>query len=97
MLPNSIKVVDKEYLQIEWNDNKINKIKLSSLRLNCPCALCASDRENRGDKYFPIFRVDELELSNINLIGNYAISISWKDGHNTGIYEFDFLKNISIS
>lgn len=97
MLPTSIKVVDKEFLLIEWSDNKVSKIKLSSLRLNCPCALCASDRENRSDKYFPIFSADELTLSNINLIGNYAISISWKDGHNTGIYEFGFLKKISIS
>ncbi|NMB82662.1 MAG: DUF971 domain-containing protein [Ignavibacteria bacterium] len=97
MLPTSIKVIDKEFLQIEWSDNNVSKIKLSSLRLNCPCALCVSDREKRSDKYFPIFSVDELTLTNINVIGNYAISISWKDGHNTGIYEFGFLKKISIS
>ena len=97
MLPVSIKVIDKEFLAIEWNDGDNSKIKLSSLRLNCPCALCASDRENRSEKYFPIFSSDELTLTAVNMIGNYAVSISWKDGHNTGIYEFGYLKKISIS
>jgi DUF971 family protein len=97
MLPVSIKVIDKEFIAIEWNDGDKSRIKLSSLRNNCPCALCAADRENRGDKYFPIFSSDELTLTGVNMIGNYAVSVTWKDGHNTGIYEFGYLKKISTS
>ncbi|MDQ7815994.1 MAG: DUF971 domain-containing protein [Melioribacteraceae bacterium] len=96
MLPSSLKIVDKEFLTIDWNDSTKSKIKLSNLRLNCPCALCATDRENRSDRYFPIFGNDELTVSNLKMIGNYAIGISWKDGHNTGIYEFGYLKKLSI-
>jgi DUF971 family protein len=97
MLPSSLKIVDREYLEIDWDDGTKDSIKLSNLRLNCPCALCASDRENRSDKYFPIFRNDELTITNLNKIGNYAIGVSWKDGHNTGIYEFNYLKKLSIT
>ncbi|MEW6508133.1 MAG: DUF971 domain-containing protein [Bacteroidota bacterium] len=96
MLPVSIKVVNKELLAVEWNDGSISKIKLPNLRLNCPCAFCASDRESKGKKYFPIYSTDELTVTNISTIGNYAVGISWKDGHNTGIYSFQYLKKISI-
>lgn len=97
MLPTSIKIVEKDYLKIEWSDNNISVINLSTLRHNCPCALCASEKENRGDKYFPIYSAEELTISNINIIGNYALGITWKDGHNTGIYEFDYLKKFDNS
>jgi DUF971 family protein len=30
----------------------------------------------------------------IEPVGNYAISIAWSDGHSTGIYRFDFLREI---
>ncbi|MHB8580531.1 MAG: gamma-butyrobetaine hydroxylase-like domain-containing protein [Ignavibacteriaceae bacterium] len=42
-----------------------------------------------------MFSERQSTISSIKEIGNYAISISWKDGHNTGIYEFPFLKNLS--
>jgi DUF971 family protein len=97
MLPSSLKIVDREYLAIDWDDDTKDSIKLSNLRLNCPCALCASDRESRSDKYFPIYGLDQLIVTGINVIGNYAVGISWKDGHNTGIYEFNYLKKLSIT
>lgn len=97
MLPSSLKIVDKEYLAIDWDDGTKDSIKLSNLRLNCPCALCASDRESRSDKYFPIYGIDQLIVTGINVIGNYAVGISWKDGHNTGIYEFNYLIKLSIT
>lgn len=96
MLPTSIKSADKEFLQIEWNDDDVSKIKLSTLRLSCPCAVCESEKENRSQKYIPIFSKDELTITDIKIIGNYALGITWKDGHNSGIYEFDYLKKISI-
>lgn len=96
MLPVSLKIVGKDFLYINWDDSSQSRIRFSNLRLNCPCALCASDREGRSEKYFPIYSIDELTVKGINVIGNYAVGISWKDGHNTGIYEFGFLKKLSI-
>lgn len=97
MLPVSLKIIEKDFLSIYWDDSTQSRIRLSNLRLNCPCALCASDRESRSDKYFPIYGIDELIVTGINVIGNYAVGISWKDGHNTGIYEFGYLKKLSIT
>jgi len=36
--------------------------------------------------------VEDSELAEISAVGNYAIQFQWKDGHNTGIYTFDYLR-----
>lgn len=97
MAPLQIKIEGKDSIIINWNDETESRIKLTNLRLNCPCAVCSSDRDNHGNKYFPILSNDQITVTNINIIGNYAIGISWKDGHNTGIYEFNYLKKLSNS
>ena len=30
----------------------------------------------------------------ITLVGRYAMTIRWSDGHHTGIYAFDFLRTL---
>lgn len=94
MTPVQIKIKEKKLI-VKWNDDSESAIKLANLRRNCPCALCASQREEEGSKYIPIYFDEQLAVSNIQVVGNYALGISWKDGHNTGIYTFDQLKNIA--
>ncbi|MFA3781995.1 DUF971 domain-containing protein [Melioribacteraceae bacterium 4301-Me] len=95
MLPVQIKVIEKKYLHIKWDDNTESKIKLANLRKYCPCANCTGEKENQSLSYIPIYSNEQLTITSINIVGNYALNIIWKDGHNTGIYEFNFLKNIS--
>ena len=94
MQPVKIDVEDG-YFIVGWNDESVSKIKLANLRKNCPCAVCAEDRESRGSTYIPIYTRDQLRIENINLMGKYAINIVWKDGHSSGIYEYTTLKNFS--
>lgn len=84
-----------KYLEIIWNDGSVGKIKKADLRNYCPCAGCAADREKQGNKYIPIFSNEQLKISDIQLVGNYAVLIIWKDGHSNGIYDYNFLKRIS--
>ena len=30
----------------------------------------------------------------ITSVGNYAITVTWSDGHSTGIYAFDYLRGL---
>lgn len=94
MTPVNIKAADK-MLTIKWDDERITNIKLANLRINCPCAICSVDRESHGSKYIPIYSDEQLTISNIEVIGNYAIGISWKDNHNTGIYDYNHLIKLS--
>ena len=94
MYPVSIKVKQKQDIYIKWNDGSSSEISLKKLREFCPCATCMTFRQNQGKGYIPIFNENQIKIANINQIGSYAIQVTWNDGHNTGIYEFPFLKNL---
>jgi DUF971 family protein len=94
MIPVKIKTEDNKFLYIKWDDNSEQRIKLSNLRNNCPCAFCSTERSSRSNNYFPIYSNDELSIKKINIVGKYGMSIEWKDQHSTGIYEFNFIKKL---
>lgn len=95
MSPVKIKILEGKNLFIKWDDNSESLIRLKKLRKFCPCATCITIRERQSKTYIPIFNENQIKISNISVVGNYAIGIAWKDGHNTGIYEYAFLKNLS--
>ena len=94
MKPVKIKVRDKEFLEITWDNGEQNNIKLSNLRNQCPCAICGSEKEEWSETYIPLYTKEQLNVVKISIVGTYAINIEWEDGHNTGIYDFDFLKTL---
>jgi len=94
MQPIKIKLLENKFLWIEWTDKSDSKIHLKKLREMCPCATCLTEREKQSKGYIPILLGSQLTVSNIELVGSYAIKIKWEDGHSTGIYEFPFLKNL---
>jgi DUF971 family protein len=96
MYPVSIKVKQKQDIYIKWNDGSSSEINLRKLREFCPCATCITLRRNQSRDYIPIFSQNQLIIANINQIGSYAVQVIWNDGHNAGIYEFPFLKNLGL-
>ena len=94
MIQVQIKIKEKNFLYIKWNDDTETSIKLANLRKNCPCAVCVSEKDNNS-KYIPIYSIEQLSIKDIQMIGSYAIGIVWADKHNTGIYDFNYLKKIS--
>ena len=95
MHPLKISLEDKKDLVIQWSDGIEEKLNLKSLRKNCPCATCLAEREKQNKMYIPIFAENQVNVKSILQVGKYAIQITWKDGHNTGIYEYSFLRNFS--
>ncbi|MCB9853396.1 MAG: DUF971 domain-containing protein [Phycisphaerales bacterium] len=92
-------------LTIEWKDGKTSRFDLGYLRKMCPCAQCRVEREKPMAAKKPAAVGTSLTVlpSNIDkattfddakLVGNYAISIVWGDGHKTGIYDFRYLRLI---
>jgi DUF971 family protein len=95
MKPVRIKVEEKKALLIKWNDGTESKISLSKLRRLCPCATCLTEKERQSKLYIPILNDNQVKVKSINQVGSYAIGIAWRDGHNTGIYEYTFLKKLA--
>lgn len=94
MKPKQIKIKDKSDLSIVWQDGKTTNIPLKYLRDECPCAGCKGEtilfKTYRPPKP-TIFSEEMYKITNIDVVGDYAIQITWKDGHNTGIYSWEYL------
>ncbi len=37
---------------------------------------------------------DDLSIIDLRLVGRYALTFQWSDGHQTGIYSFSFLRGL---
>ncbi len=94
MNPKKITTED-DNLIIEWNDNKKSEISFRILRRDCPCATCLAEREAQNKDSIRIYSQNKIQVRDIEQVGSYAIKITWKDGHSTGIYEYSLLKKLS--
>jgi DUF971 family protein len=95
--PRDLKVKIKEQrLLIEWQDGRTSDFSLAELRRVCPCATCRAERSSQDANPLRILRSDPsgLRVTSARLVGNYAIQFFWSDGHNTGIYDFRFLRSL---
>lgn len=98
MSPKKIKIVNKTSLLITWKDSAESRIDLKYLRDECPCASCKGEtillRTYRPPKP-QMANADMYNIQAIDNVGGYAIQITWKDGHNTGIYTWEYLKQLA--
>jgi ATP-binding protein involved in chromosome partitioning len=77
-------------LKITWNNSKQSLITFKDLRFLCPCASCVD--EGTGQRKIKKDDVDpNVGPLRIETVGNYAIRVQWSDGHDTGIYSYDYL------
>ncbi len=89
--PTTIKRISTESIDIQWSDGHHSVFANRYLRDNCPCASC---REGKPKFKLPMAGGSELHAVQIGVVGRYAISIQWSDGHDTGIYSYDTLRQL---
>jgi DUF971 family protein len=97
MRPLDIQPIGSE-LAIKWDDGGETFISLKVLRQCCPCAGCKGETDILGNVYKnPEAKLlpAAFQLKQIVSVGSYAIQPIWADGHNTGIYSFDYLKRVA--
>ena len=81
---------DRE-IGITWDDGHVSVYPNAELRFACSCALCIEETSGvRGIRREQI--PADIRPTGIELVGNYAIQITWSDGHATGIYTFEHLR-----
>ena len=94
--PTALSLDDEQReLVIQWSDDSQRRYAFKELRDECPCANC---REKRRDTSPPdplqVLTPEQLQpiaIAGMKPVGNYAYSIDFSDGHNTGIYTFEKL------
>jgi DUF971 family protein len=81
-------------LSIGWSDGHATTYDLTVLRWLCPCAYCRGEAGMPGwlDSA-PTLTPEQTRLEDMHLVGNYALSPHWGDGHSTGFYSFTQLRH----
>jgi DUF971 family protein len=86
-------------LAIDWADGATTFVAFRALRLNCPCASCNEERQKPAD---PFKLVSDREVAagspqptKMLPRGHYAYQIVWNDGHDTGIFTLELLRQLS--
>ncbi len=92
--PSDIKLKRTEgVLEITWGDAAPRRYDAKRLRCECGCAGCVDERT--GVRTLDVNSVpDNIGITHIELVGNYALKLSFSDGHDTGIYSWDRLYRI---
>jgi DUF971 family protein len=99
MRPQDIQHIGTE-LAVKWDDGAEDFIALEKLRHACPCAGCKGEVDILGNLYKNPDRpltAKAFELVKIASVGGYAIQPVWADGHNTGIYSFEYLRRVAAA
>lgn len=97
MQPLDIQPIGNE-LAIKWDDGGESYIPLASLRRHCPCAGCKGEMDILGNVYKNPDRPlapNAFELVRITRVGGYAVQPVWADGHDSGIYSFEYLRRVA--
>jgi DUF971 family protein len=90
-------------MEIEWKDGHRSSYSFQFLRDACPCALCNEEREKAGREpgqpataaagALPMFK-PTAKPTQAEGVGRYAIRFTWNDGHEHGIYGWDYLREV---
>ncbi len=90
-------------MEIEWRDGHRSSYSFPHLRDACPCALCNEERDKSGRKpgqapgqasgALPMFK-PAVRATEAEAVGRYAIRFTWNDGHQHGIFSWDYLREI---
>jgi len=99
MQPVDVQTIGHE-LAVKWADGTESFIRLEHLRRACPCAGCRGEVDIMGNLYKNPDRPyapTAFQLKRLVPVGNYALNFVWADGHNAGIYAFDYLKRIAAA
>jgi len=85
---------DVRQLAITWSDQRTSRFGFYQLRIACQCAGCVD--ENTGKRILDPARIPlDIAIQDLALVGNYALRITWSDGHNTGLYTWNFLLTLA--
>ena len=89
-------------VDISWADGHASHYDFPFLRENCPCATCNDERAKKDSSpavrqlsspLLPMYK-PKPRAQSASQVGNYAIQISFNDGHSTGIFSYDYLRTL---
>lgn len=90
-------------VEITWKDGHQSAWSFPWLRLACPCATCHEEREHTGrlpgdpkpkpQTLLPMYEAPPNPIE-VTPVGKYAVKFKWSDGHEAGIYSWEYLRRV---
>jgi DUF971 family protein len=90
-MPLEIIGLNRPDITLVWEDEHRTTYTARELRLLCRCAHCVEEMSGR-QLLDPAKVPAQLFIRGIEMVGGYAIHVSFSDGHNTGIFHFRRLR-----
>ena len=97
--PAKLELTPGGRLHITWSDGQVREYATGELRDACPCATCREKRSAPAPPPTELTVISPAEAQPLRIVGmtpvgHYAYSISFSDGHNTGIYTLEVLREL---
>lgn len=97
--PVVLKRIDAATIQMEWSDEQSQTLTAAQLRNGCPCATCREKRSAPPPDplQLQVITAEEakpLTIDGMRPVGRYAYQVTFSDGHDTGIFTFEFLRSL---
>ncbi len=92
--PSNIQIVGNE-VAIAWSDGQESYFNFEELRAASPSAENQGERDILGVRHGghdTTPRFEGVLVLRWHLVGNYAIRFDFSDGHNSGLYSYDYLR-----
>ena len=83
------------HIELHWSDGRVERVPNRVLRLACSCALCV-DEMSRAPVLDPATVPADIHAVELWTIGNYALGVSWSDGHATGYFPFQTIRDLAV-
>jgi len=95
MTPTDIKLHRKSgILELKYADGGIYSLPAEFLRVYSPSAEVRG--HGPGQEVLQIGKID-VKIDNIEAVGNYAVRLHFSDDHNTGIFSWEYLRELCIN
>ncbi len=103
--PQKVRVKKSEGtgVEIDWRDGHQSSWNFRWLRDACPCATCHEERDKSGrapgeakPKAQTLLAMYEAPPRPVEVspVGKYALKFKWNDGHEAGIYSWEYLRRV---
>ena len=92
MLPIDIKLHQKsKRLELSFTDSRIYSFSYEFLRVHSPSAEVRGHSPSQA-----VLQLDKVSIGvkKVELVGTYALKITFDDGHNTGLYTWDYFREL---
>lgn len=97
-VPLSLRRLPDGGVGVEWADGATSEFPPRLLRDACPCATCREERAAPKPKVLLRVLTPEetrpLAVTAMRPVGQYAYAIEFSDGHSSGIYTLDYLREL---